>query len=169
MKSVRFLNGYRVVYMPEHPRAMLSENWQGYVYEHIVEAEKSIGRRLRSCEVVHHLDSDRSNNMASNLLVIEKGQHIKLHNWLNPRGLCKNGFLKMKTCPVCGNVVQNNKNTCCSKECSDYMRYETIFKNGPSKEQLERDLSEMSYVKVGKKYGVSDNAIRKWARKYGLL
>ena len=36
----------------------------------------------------------------------------------------------------------------------------------PSREQLEADLARMSYVAVGRKYGVSDNAVRKWQRWY---
>lgn len=36
----------------------------------------------------------------------------------------------------------------------------------PSKEQLELDISSMSMVQVGKKYGVSDNAVRKWIKYY---
>jgi hypothetical protein len=36
----------------------------------------------------------------------------------------------------------------------------------PSYEQLLADLSEMSWVAVGCKYGVSDNAVRKWLRRY---
>lgn len=35
--------------------------------------------------------------------------------------------------------------------------------------QLEKDISEMSMVKVGKKYNVSDNAVRKWLKQYKLL
>jgi uncharacterized protein YjcR len=31
------------------------------------------------------------------------------------------------------------------------------------------DIEEMSWVDIGKKYGVSCNAVRKWARKYGLI
>jgi hypothetical protein len=34
----------------------------------------------------------------------------------------------------------------------------------PSYEQLTADLETMSFVAVGRKYGVSDNAIRKWLR-----
>ena len=33
---------------------------------------------------------------------------------------------------------------------------------------LEQDLAELSFVEIGKKYGVSDNAIRKWCKKYNL-
>ena len=36
----------------------------------------------------------------------------------------------------------------------------------PTYEQLKQDLSHMSWVAVGPKYGVSDNAVRKWIRWY---
>jgi transposase-like protein len=36
----------------------------------------------------------------------------------------------------------------------------------PSYEQLLDDLQTMSFVAVGRKYGVSDNAVRKWLRYY---
>ena len=35
-------------------------------------------------------------------------------------------------------------------------------KNRPPKEILLKEISELSYCAVGRKYGVSDNAIRKW-------
>lgn len=34
----------------------------------------------------------------------------------------------------------------------------------PPKEQLIREIEESSYLAVGRKYGVSDNAIRKWIK-----
>ena len=40
--------------------------------------------------------------------------------------------------------------------------------NRPSLKELKDDVSKMSYVAVGKKYGVSDNAIRKWFSSYGI-
>ena len=33
-------------------------------------------------------------------------------------------------------------------------------------ERLLADLRELSWVAVGRKYGVSDNAVRKWLRRY---
>jgi transposase-like protein len=36
----------------------------------------------------------------------------------------------------------------------------------PSYEQLLGELREMSWVAIGRKYGVSDNAVRKWLRRY---
>ena len=38
----------------------------------------------------------------------------------------------------------------------------------PSKEELGSIIGKISWLAIGKKYGVSDNAARKWARTYGL-
>jgi 5-methylcytosine-specific restriction endonuclease McrA len=39
----------------------------------------------------------------------------------------------------------------------------------PSKETIETELKTNTMVSLGKKYGVSDNAIRKWCKTYGIL
>jgi transposase-like protein len=36
----------------------------------------------------------------------------------------------------------------------------------PPYEQLLKDVASMSFVAIGRKYGVSDNAVRKWIRWY---
>ncbi len=36
----------------------------------------------------------------------------------------------------------------------------------PSYEKLLEEIEEMGYSAVGRKYGVSDNAVRKWVRFY---
>jgi transposase-like protein len=36
----------------------------------------------------------------------------------------------------------------------------------PPRDQLLREIKEFGYLAVGRKYGVSDNAIRKWVRQY---
>lgn len=38
----------------------------------------------------------------------------------------------------------------------------------PSKETLEFDIKSNSFLALSKKYGVTDNAIRKWCKRYGL-
>jgi len=38
----------------------------------------------------------------------------------------------------------------------------------PSKEILEKEIKENTMVSLGKKYGVSDNSIRKWCKNYGI-
>jgi transposase-like protein len=36
----------------------------------------------------------------------------------------------------------------------------------PPYDRLRREIAESSYAAVGRRYGVSDNAIRKWVRSY---
>ena len=38
----------------------------------------------------------------------------------------------------------------------------------PTKEELVKEITSLGFVGTGKKYGVSDNAIRKWCKSYGL-
>lgn len=52
----------------------------GYVYEHIVVAERATGRQLRKGEVVHRIDGDKQNNAPDNLRVMpSQAAHVALH------------------------------------------------------------------------------------------
>lgn len=70
------LNGYISIYKPEHNRAF--EN--GCVYEHILVAEKMLGRELKASECVHHIDKNRMNNSTDNLIIFSSSSdHIRYH------------------------------------------------------------------------------------------
>jgi len=55
--------GYIYIKSPKHPLA----NSRGYVFEHRLVMEKSLGRYLKIEEVVHHIDGNRFNNVINNL------------------------------------------------------------------------------------------------------
>ncbi len=170
MKPKRILNGYIVVYMPNHPKAMKSQNWEGYVYEHIVSAEDKLNRATNKKENVHHLDLNRKNNNPENLIVLEKEQHTCLHSWIdkgmpinkksniNPTRYCAN--------PTCDRIVQSPKNNYCSVDCYNIVNRKV---KRPDKELLEKLITEKSFLALSKEFGVSDNAIRKWAKSYGIV
>ena len=40
--------------------------------------------------------------------------------------------------------------------------------NRPNREVLKNKIRTTSFVQIGKEYGVSDNAVRKWCKFYGL-
>ena len=178
MKSIRILNGYRVIYKPEHPTSMSSDNWNGYVYEHIYVMEKSLNRSLTSSEVVHHLDCNPSNNRIENLLLLDKSMHSKIHAWIDSGAfICESyemngmnsGKSKVKEpsyCEICGITLQKKQAYTCSVDCNNIRRNS---RPKPSKEELLKDISQMSWVAIGKKYNVSNNGAKKWAKKYGLL
>ncbi len=54
----------------------------------------------------------------------------------------------------------------CSSRCSH--RSQRVVKR-PRKQHLARMIGKKSWVALGYRYGVSDNAVRKWARGYGLI
>lgn len=62
---------------------------KGYVAEHMLVAEKTIGRFLRDDEVVHHINENKLDNTPENLLVLTQSEHIRLHANKRKRG--KNG------------------------------------------------------------------------------
>lgn len=68
---------------------------------------------------------------------------------------------RFDTCSVCGERKRKYL-IACSPECSAVKRRK--IKERPSKEQLVEELKITSYVQIGKKYGVSDNTIRKWLK-----
>lgn len=63
-------------------------------------------------------------------------------------------------CIECG-IEIDKKALRCSK-CNSLNKRKV--KNRPSKEQVQKEVIKSSYSAVGRKYGVSDNAIRKWLK-----
>lgn len=173
---MRMLNGYRVMYRPEHPNAMSSKNWKGYIYEHILIAERMMGRPLRKEEVVHHLNEDKADNRESNLLVLEHGQHTKLHNWLKGAlGERSTSVNEVKTeksksvryCSICSLTLKNSQKKYCSAKCSSIGC--RAMKKRPSKSELKTLIDNNSWSAIGRMYGVSCNAVRKWEKIHELI
>lgn len=55
-----------------------------YRKEHFLVIEKDIGRKLKSGEVIHHIDVDKQNNKIENLdLLANESEHQKVHNSLD--------------------------------------------------------------------------------------
>lgn len=77
-KGGRFIiNGYVCVKASkEHPSA----DKNGYVLEHILIAERALGRRIPVGVQVHHFDEVRSHNEGSNLVICQDAKyHMILH------------------------------------------------------------------------------------------
>ena len=65
--------GYVIAYAPEHPAAT---GHGGYVREHRLVMEQSLGRYLEPHETVHHVNGDRADNRLENLQ-LRQGKHGK--------------------------------------------------------------------------------------------
>jgi transposase-like protein len=110
------------------------------------------------------------------------------HRLINLRILCPNCNATLDThcgkhktrkhhdraCPVCRQVFRpaNGGQRYCSASCAGRGEHNRRAQNArrrvvrPPYEQLLEEIEALGYVGVGRKYGVTDNAIRKWRRAY---
>lgn len=96
MNTIVTSGGYLAVRVPEHPRAS-----NGYVFEHIVVAERALGRFLPRTAEVHHVDEDKTRNVGGNLVICEdRSYHMLLHQRMNALLAC--GDPSALKCNLCG-------------------------------------------------------------------
>lgn len=68
-------DGYRYVHV----------GYRHYEPEHRVVMERFLGRKLTPEEHIHHIDGDTLNNSPSNLQIVSRSEHLKIHIQDRPR------------------------------------------------------------------------------------
>lgn len=161
-------NGYIVVENDTHHKSFDTGTGINGVYEHQLIAENLIGRNLKESEVVHHLDSNKSNNSPDNLLVLDNSQHSKLHSWLDknvivpkPAQLLRN----LKGCVRCGVCEKpiNPSMKYCSTDCSN-----AALKHPDDADYLQEAIKVKPLTTIAKELGISDNGVRKRCKSLGI-
>ena len=144
------------------------------------------GLKHRRCELCGQGERWRGRPMS---LILDHVNGIATDNRLeNLRIVCPNCAATLDThcgrklrleprdCLLCGRsfVPSTSKQRYCSRTCGQRRTKTAAYEARPKRrkverptlEQLQADLTTMSYVAVGRKYGVTDNAVRKWLRWY---
>lgn len=113
-----------------------------------------------TCQL-HHIDGNSLNNSLENLIILCPNCHSQTENFCGNAN--KKEYIKYY-CPDCGKEISKR-----SKYCSVCAFTHKRKIDRPTKETLLYDFNKLgSLLKVGNKYGVSDNTIRKWLKSYNL-
>ena len=117
---------------------------------------------------INHIDHDKANNSIYNLELVTHSANLEkavLHygNKLKPR------------CKCCGKKLDYKSKSVYCSSCKKKLGIRQIRPNlklrkfnHPEKDELWKLIKSMPMTSIGNMYGVTDNAIRKLAKSYGL-
>lgn len=127
---------------------------------------------------LHHIDGNRYNNNLNNLQILCPNCHSKTDNnsgkgtiKLLPNQKDRANMYRKKKSPrkklkthycKCGKSIDKRSKFC--KSCNPKLSLRRV--NRPPMDLLLMEVKELGYSATGRKYGVSDNAIRKWIKFY---
>jgi ribosomal protein S27AE len=112
--------------------------------------------------VLDYINGFVSDNRLQNLRLLCPNCNSQQYNLLHKK-LDENN--PKDPCPRCGNPKSLNAKLC--KLCSSLKRRRGDW---PTREQLQADLREKRcWTALGRKYNVSDNTVRRWAKVYRLV
>ncbi len=142
---------------------LLAKNTKDSIYnlEYFINRPMAFNRDKCKCRIckkpltgagdteIHHLDKslpkDKINKLP-NLITTCCDCHLELH----------------------GKTSRKKTNKVANKDAKGTKPKQVQQSKCPPKEILLQEIQESSYVQIGKKYGVSDNAVKKWAIKYDI-
>ena len=110
-----------------------------------------------------HINGDNQDNRLENLRLLCPNCHSQTSTFRG-RGI-KRSRLKNR-CSDCGKGISRKASRCKSCVCK---RRPKKVSNRPLQHELKEMIATMSWCAIGRKYGISDNAVRKWAKSYGLI
>ena len=111
---------------------------------------------------VHHINGNHRDNRIENLQILCPNCHSQTNN----HSIKKN--MQHNYCNDCGKEIALGSTWC--PQCAP--KHNRVYKVNkdirPSKDELLYLIQTKPFTEIGRMYGVSDNAIRKWCKNMGL-
>lgn len=150
--------GYLYFMDKKHPLA--TEQGRVYYHRHILSLK--VGRWLATEECTHHEDENKLNNDPSNLKLMSPSEHGLLHS----KNQKVPGSIHMAKCRECSKVFRRLRLS--SSFCSYSCARKASRQFDPTPEELTHLIWSMPTTKVAQWFGVSDVAVAKRCKKYGI-
>jgi len=124
--------------------------------------------RRRMSLILDHVNGVATDNRLANLRIVCPNCAATLETH------CGKNLRMLRRCDQCGRTFHPKDRTqrhCCQRCGGQSAANRVARKNRrkaqrPSHDRLLREVAELGYCAVGRRYGVSDNAIRKWIKWY---
>lgn len=128
-------------------------------------------RWMRMALILDHVNGDAADNRLENLRILCPNCNATLDTHCGRRGRIER---PRRGCLHCGVAFtpRSDEQRYCSRACGVHSRGPTTPQpnrrkvDRPPHEQLKAELAAANYSAVARRYGVSDNAVRKWLRWY---
>lgn len=112
---------------------------------------------------LHHKDGNHFNNDISNVEVLCPNCHAKTDFY---RGAKNKKEPAKKHCKYCGKEVSRWSKSLVCQDCSHRLQRKV---ERPEKEELKKLLETYTISEIGRKYGVSFQTVKKWAKRYNII
>lgn len=111
---------------------------------------------------LHHINGNHADNRIENIQILCPNCHSQTENY-GTKNIKRHNY-----CADCGKEIALNSTWCPQCAVKHNRVYKVSKSERPNKDELLKLIMTKPFTEIGRMYGVTDNAIRKWCKSMGL-